>query len=132
MKLRTRGDPFIPSTLRPHVRHPHVGFGSYMFTVFISADPVSLIDAIHARNMKAGVAISPDTPSAAISDEVGEFADMLLVMTVYPGKFSQLSLAFGQEHLQAVADRSSSSAVSPKSRSSVRDFLTRTLKWMGV
>lgn len=35
--------------------------------------------------MKAGVAISPDTPSTAITDEVGKAADMLLVMTVYPG-----------------------------------------------
>jgi len=35
--------------------------------------------------MKAGVAISPDTPSASITDEVGKAADMLLVMTVYPG-----------------------------------------------
>jgi len=38
--------------------------------------------------MKAGVAISPDTPSTAISDEVGELVDMLLVMTVYPGECS--------------------------------------------
>lgn len=104
----------------------------YKFTVFILADPVSLIHAIQARNMKAGVAISPDTPSTAISDEVGELTDMLLVMTVYPGKFSQLSLAFGQEHLQVVADRSSSSAAFPKLRSSVHDFLTRTLRWMEV
>jgi ribulose-phosphate 3-epimerase len=49
------------------------------------ADAVSLINAIHARNMKAGVAISPDTPSTAITDEIGAAADMLLVMTVYPG-----------------------------------------------
>ena len=49
------------------------------------ADPLALIDAIHNRKMKAGVAISPDTPSNAITDEVGEAADMLLVMTVYPG-----------------------------------------------
>jgi pentose-5-phosphate-3-epimerase len=35
--------------------------------------------------MLAGVAISPDTPSTAISDDVGKAADMLLVMTVYPG-----------------------------------------------
>ncbi len=40
--------------------------------------------------MKAGVAISPDTPSAAITDEIAETADMLLVMTVYPG-WSRLS-----------------------------------------
>lgn len=37
--------------------------------------------------MKAGVAISPDTPSTAITDEIGNLADMLLVMTVYPGAF---------------------------------------------
>ena len=35
--------------------------------------------------MKAGVAISPDTPSTAVTDEVGNAADMILVMTVYPG-----------------------------------------------
>lgn len=35
--------------------------------------------------MKAGIAISPDTPSTAITDEVAAAADMLLVMTVYPG-----------------------------------------------
>lgn len=41
--------------------------------------------------MKAGVAISPDTPSTAITDEIAAVADMLLVMTVYPGKhFSPL------------------------------------------
>ena len=36
--------------------------------------------------MKAGVAISPDTPSSVISDQIGNAADMLLVMTVYPGQ----------------------------------------------
>lgn len=50
------------------------------------ADPVSLIKQIHDRNMKAGVAISPDTPSTSITDEIANAADMLLVMTVYPGR----------------------------------------------
>jgi pentose-5-phosphate-3-epimerase len=50
-----------------------------------TADPISLIKTIHEHNMKAGVAISPDTPSTVITDEVGAAADMLLVMTVYPG-----------------------------------------------
>ena len=36
--------------------------------------------------MKAGVAISPDTPSTAVTDDIGNAADMILVMTVYPGK----------------------------------------------
>ena len=35
--------------------------------------------------MKAGVAISPDTPSTTITDEIANAVDMLLVMTVYPG-----------------------------------------------
>ncbi|KAG6851204.1 hypothetical protein H0H93_015214 [Arthromyces matolae] len=52
-------------------------------------DAMSLIHAIHQRKMKAGVAISPDTPSTAITDEIGEAADMLLVMTVYPGRGGQ-------------------------------------------
>lgn len=43
--------------------------------------------------MKAGVAISPDTPSVAITDEVGAAADMLLVMTVYPGQLTSFSLS---------------------------------------
>jgi len=41
------------------------------------------------RNMKVGVAISPDTPSTAITDEVASAADMLLVMTVHPGRGGQ-------------------------------------------
>jgi len=47
--------------------------------------PLDIIAKIHARNMKAGVAISPDTPSTKITDEVGNAADLLLVMTVHPG-----------------------------------------------
>lgn len=35
--------------------------------------------------MKAGVAISPDTLSTAITDAVANAVEMLLVMTVYPG-----------------------------------------------
>ena len=50
-----------------------------------SENPIPLIETIHKRKMKAGVAISPDTPSSAITDEIGNAADMLLVMTVYPG-----------------------------------------------
>jgi len=61
------------------------GGALYCFHIEATSDPISLINAIHAKNMKAGVAISPDTPSSAITDEVGNAADMLLVMTVYPG-----------------------------------------------
>ncbi|GJE85727.1 D-ribulose-5-phosphate 3-epimerase [Phanerochaete sordida] len=65
------------------------GGSLYCFHLEATSDPLALIDAIHDRKMKAGVAISPDTPSTAITDEVGEAADMLLVMTVYPGRGGQ-------------------------------------------
>ncbi|TEB35156.1 Ribulose-phosphate 3-epimerase [Coprinellus micaceus] len=54
-----------------------------------SPTPLPSIHTIHKRNMKAGVAISPDTPSTAITDEIAAVADMLLVMTVYPGRGGQ-------------------------------------------
>ncbi|GLB36048.1 putative ribulose-phosphate 3-epimerase [Lyophyllum shimeji] len=65
------------------------GGALYCFHLEATSNPVSLINAIHDRNMKAGVAISPDTPSSAITDEIGAAADMLLVMTVYPGRGGQ-------------------------------------------
>ncbi|KAI0094948.1 Ribulose-phosphate 3-epimerase [Irpex rosettiformis] len=67
----------------------NAGGSLYCFHLEATSDPLSLIDAIHDRKMKAGVAISPDTPSTAITDELGEAADMLLVMTVYPGRGGQ-------------------------------------------
>ncbi|KAJ7225623.1 ribulose-5-phosphate 3-epimerase [Mycena pura] len=65
------------------------GGALYCFHLEATNDPLSLINAIRARNMKAGVAISPDTPSTAITDEIANAADMLLVMTVYPGRGGQ-------------------------------------------
>ncbi|KAF9076175.1 ribulose-5-phosphate 3-epimerase [Rhodocollybia butyracea] len=65
------------------------GGALYCFHIEATSDPLSLIKTIHARNMKAGVAISPDTPSTAITDEIAKEADMLLVMTVYPGRGGQ-------------------------------------------
>jgi pentose-5-phosphate-3-epimerase len=57
-------------------------------TQYVIDKPLQLIAKIRERHMKAGVAISPDTASTAITDEVGNAADMLLVMTVYPGSLN--------------------------------------------
>ncbi|MBW0558914.1 hypothetical protein O181_098629 [Austropuccinia psidii MF-1] len=52
-------------------------------------DPLAIIDQIHASGMSAGVAVSPETPSNQITDEIGQRADLLLVMTVRPGRGGQ-------------------------------------------
>jgi len=39
--------------------------------------------------MKSGLAISPNTPASSITDEMGNKADLLLVMTVHPGRGGQ-------------------------------------------
>ena len=43
--------------------------------------------------MRCGVAVSPQTPSTAITDAIGEAAEMLLVMTVHPGQGGQKFMA---------------------------------------
>jgi len=65
------------------------GGALYCFHLEATDNPLQLIAKIRDRHMKAGVAISPDTASTAITDEVGNAADMLLVMTVYPGRGGQ-------------------------------------------
>lgn len=52
-------------------------------------EALALVEHIHARGMRAAVAISPDTPASAIVDELGNAVEMLLVMTVVPGKGGQ-------------------------------------------
>ncbi|KAL5495187.1 RPE1 [Sanghuangporus weigelae] len=67
----------------------NAGGALYCFHIEATNEPLPLIQKIRERGMKAGVAISPDTPSTAVSDEVGNAADMILVMTVYPGRGGQ-------------------------------------------
>ncbi|CAH7681059.1 ribulose-phosphate 3-epimerase [Phakopsora pachyrhizi] len=52
-------------------------------------DPLNIIHEIHSNRMKAGIAISPDTPSESITDQIGNLVDLLLVMTVHPGRGGQ-------------------------------------------
>jgi len=61
----------------------------YCFHYEATREHMALIEKIRAKGMKAGVAISPGTPSSVITDEIGNAADMLLVMTVEPGQGGQ-------------------------------------------
>ncbi|KAL8278636.1 hypothetical protein RQP46_008928 [Phenoliferia psychrophenolica] len=68
------------------------GGKSFTFHIEALAEPEKahdLVIQIHKAGMRAAVAISPDTPSSAISDLLGHEVDMLLVMTVVPGRGGQ-------------------------------------------
>jgi Ribulose-phosphate 3 epimerase family len=137
MTLQTQEDPSTAFTSRLHVSLLSASeYPNILYAHRDAADPVPLIHAIHERRMKAGVAISPDTPSTSISDEVGELADLLLVMTVYPGAglllFSLPFLTLRANNPQAAVARSLWSAAFPRSQSSARGFPIKILKWMEV
>lgn len=50
---------------------------------------MEVLNLVEKHNMKSGLAISPDTPASSITDEMGNKADLLLVMTVHPGRGGQ-------------------------------------------
>ena len=58
-----------------------------MITVHVetAADAAAALGQIRALGCGAGLALNPDTPAAAISEEALAAADELLVMTVQPG-----------------------------------------------
>ncbi|ORY31210.1 putative Ribulose-phosphate 3-epimerase [Naematelia encephala] len=77
------------------------GGKSYTFHLEATKEPEQLIELIHSHKMLAGVAISPETPSSAITSSLGSSADLLLVMTVRPGRGGQ---KFMPECLEKVKD----------------------------
>jgi len=54
------------------------------FHIEATDDPLSVINLIKDRGLKAGVAVNPDTHERTV-EKLLESIDMLLVMTVYPG-----------------------------------------------
>ena len=54
------------------------------FHIEATEDPLSVINLIKDRGIKAGVAINPDTHEKTV-EKLLESIDILLVMTVYPG-----------------------------------------------
>jgi ribulose-phosphate 3-epimerase len=70
--------------------------------------------------MKAGVAISPATPSTAITDAIAEKADMLLVMTVVPGKG-------GQKFMAECVPKVRRAAISPNATKSLNKLTHRDI-----
>ena len=63
--------------------------------------PAEVLKAIRAAGKKSGLSISPDTPAEAI-EELLPLADMVLVMTVYPGFGGQKLIPAQLEKAQKV------------------------------
>lgn len=64
-------------------------------------NPAEVLKAIRAAGKKAGLSISPDTPAEAI-EELLPLADMVLIMTVYPGFGGQKLIPAQLEKAQKV------------------------------
>jgi ribulose-phosphate 3-epimerase len=89
--------------------------GATTLTVHAEASPHlhRTVQEIHEAGMKAGVALNPGTPLAAVEHVLGD-ADLLLVMTVNPGFSGQRfldSMVPKVEAARALLDRLGSGAV---------------------
>ena len=64
--------------------------GSDLIVAHVEADdgPSEVIAAIHGYGRAAGLALNPETPAEAVLPYLGEI-DLLLVMTVHPGRGGQ-------------------------------------------
>jgi ribulose-phosphate 3-epimerase len=64
--------------------------GSDLIVVHVEADddPATVIEAIHGFGRGAGLALNPETPAEAVLPYL-EVIDLLLVMTVHPGRGGQ-------------------------------------------
>lgn len=89
------------------------GSDNITFHVECSDDPDKLIDEIKSLGLTAGIAIHPDTPIEKVFPYIGK-ADIILVMTVYPGFGGQGYLKSSGERiakLKKAIDESGSNTV---------------------
>ena len=80
-----------------------LGVFSVTFHYEACKDPVATVKAIKASGARAGLAIKPGTPVAAIEDLISEF-DQILVMSVEPGFGGQSFIQDSLEKISAVRE----------------------------
>ena len=80
------------------------GADSITFHLEASQDPLALIKKIKALNLKAGLSIKPNTPIKQIFPFL-ENLDLVLIMTVEPGKGGQSFLPEQAEKVKILKDK---------------------------
>lgn len=78
----------ISQPLRHARAFADAGSDLIVFHVEADDDPAAVIDAIHGYGRSAGLALNPETPPEAVLPYL-ERIDLLLVMTVHPGRGGQ-------------------------------------------
>ena len=73
------------------------------FHIESESDPAAVIEKIHARGIKAGIALKPGTPAEAVKPYL-DMADMILIMTVEPGFSGQSFMADMMPKLKTVSE----------------------------
>lgn len=81
----------ISEPLRHARAFADAGSDLIVFHVEADDDPAAVIDAIHGYGRSAGLALNPETPPEAVVPYL-ERIDLLLVMTVHPGRGGQAFL----------------------------------------
>lgn len=82
------------------------GASSITFHLEATSDPDALMDVIHAKGMRAGIALKPKTPVEAVFPFVASGkCDMVLVMTVEPGFGGQAFMADMMPKVRALRQR---------------------------
>ena len=82
------------------------------FHVEATAEPLSVIRAIHEAGSKAGISVKPGTPIEPFLELVGE-VEQILVMTVEPGFGGQSFMADMMPKVTAVAEYAKEWGLSP-------------------
>ncbi|KAJ1965317.1 RIBULOSE-phosphate 3-epimerase [Dipsacomyces acuminosporus] len=81
------------------------GADLFCFHLEATSDASALIDKIHAKGMKAGLAIKPNTPVGDTVFELAQKLDQVLVMTVEPGFGGQAFMPECMDKVKALRDR---------------------------
>ena len=110
----------VPLDVHLMIEHPErwavdyakTGADCVTFQVEATAEPLSVIRAIHAAGAKAGISLKPGTPLEPYLDLVGE-VEQILVMTVEPGFGGQSFMAEMMPKVRAVADYARERGLTP-------------------